>query len=115
MVYDIASSQLVDAIQAHDATIWSMDIRPDQSVLVTGSADKDVKFWDIDLDGSKRVTLSHARTLKMTDDVLSVRYSPNARLLAVALLDATIKVFHQDTLKFFLSLYGHKVGTPCYI
>lgn len=47
----------------------------------------------------------------MTDDVLSVRYSPNGKLLAVALLDSTVKVFYQDTLKFFLSLYGHKVST----
>jgi U3 small nucleolar RNA-associated protein 12 len=52
----------------------------------------------------------HIRTLKMNDDVLSVRYSPNGKLLAVSLLDSTVKVFHQDTLKFFLSLYGHKVS-----
>jgi WD40 repeat protein len=45
----------------------------------------------------------------MADDVLSVRYSPNGKLLAVALLDSTVKVFYQDSLKFFLSLYGHKV------
>lgn len=48
----------------------------------------------------------------MTDDVLSVRYSPNGKFLAVALLDSTVKVFYQDTLKFFLSLYGHKVRRP---
>jgi len=29
--------------------------------------------------------------------------------LAVALLDNTVKVFFADTLKFFLSLYGHKL------
>lgn len=46
----------------------------------------------------------------MTEDVLSVRYSPNGKLLAVALLDSTVKVFYQDSLKFFLSLYGHKVS-----
>ena len=28
---------------------------------------------------------------------------------AVALLDSTVKVFHDDSLKFFLSLYGHKL------
>lgn len=54
----------------------------------------------------------HTRTLKMTDDVLSVRYTPDGKLLAIALLDATVKVFYQDTLKFFLSLYGHKVSPP---
>lgn len=58
------------------------------------------------------MSLVHVRTLKMTDDVLSVRYSPNGKFLAVALLDSTVKVFYQDTLKFFLSLYGHKVRRP---
>ena len=45
----------------------------------------------------------------MTDEVLAVKYSPNGGFIAVALLDATVKIFYQDTLKFFLSLYGHKV------
>lgn len=58
----------------------------------------------------KLLSLVHIRTLKMADDVLSVRYSPNGKLLAVALLDSTVKVFYQDSLKFFLSLYGHKVS-----
>lgn len=56
------------------------------------------------------LSLVHVRTLKMTDDVLSVKYSPNGKLLAVSLLDSTVKIFHQDSLKFFLSLYGHKVS-----
>jgi U3 small nucleolar RNA-associated protein 12 len=59
---------------------------------------------------TKSLTLNHTKTLKMSDDVLSVRYSPNGKLLAVALLDSTVKIFYQDTLKFFLSLYGHKVS-----
>ena len=45
----------------------------------------------------------------MTDDVLCVPVSPNGKLLAVALLDSTIRVFFADLLKFFLSLYGHKL------
>ena len=45
----------------------------------------------------------------MTDDVLSVKYSPDGRLLAVALLDSTVKIFFAKDLKFFLSLYGHKL------
>jgi U3 small nucleolar RNA-associated protein 12 len=49
----------------------------------------------------------------MTDDVLAVKYSPDHKLLAVSLLDSTVKVFFQDSLKFFLSLYGHKVCRIC--
>lgn len=74
---------------------------------------------------SKRLSCVHVRTLKMSTDVLCVTYSPNQKLLAVALLDATVKVrisvkhisasswvekvFYADTLKFFLSLFGHKL------
>jgi WD40 repeat protein len=57
----------------------------------------------------RRLTLLHTRTLRMTDEVLCVKYTPNGKLVAVALMDATVKVFFTESLKFFLSLYGHKV------
>ncbi|KDQ64873.1 hypothetical protein JAAARDRAFT_202138 [Jaapia argillacea MUCL 33604] len=116
-IYDLASSSLVETIQAHTSTVWSIHVRADSQALVTGSADKDVKFWEFERKPANNenphaprlLTLVHTRTLKMTDDVLSVRFSPNGKLLAVSLLDSTVKVFYQDTLKFFLSLYGHKL------
>ncbi|KAI9595716.1 WD40-repeat-containing domain protein [Syncephalis fuscata] len=112
-LYDIASSSLLESIDAHQGAVWSIAMRPDKKGIVSGSADKTVKFWDFDRtpleDGPARVTLTLMRTLKMSDDVLCVRYSPDQRLVAVALLDATVKVFYHDTLKFFLSLYGHKL------
>ena len=122
-LYDVASSSLLESFpSAHDGPVWSVQVRPDGRGLVSGSADSNVKFWDFEVrevksgeevDGqqarAKVLTMIHSRTLKMTDDVLSVRYSPDGKLLAVSLLDSTVKVFFQDTLKFFLSLYGHKV------
>lgn len=114
-IFDLSSSTLVETIKAHTGTLWTMHVRPDQQALVTGGADKDIKFWNIewrqsDHEPNRRIiSLVHVRTLKMSDDILSVRYSPNGKLLAVALLDSTVKVFYQDTLKFFLSLYGHKL------
>jgi U3 small nucleolar RNA-associated protein 12 len=56
----------------------------------------------------KRLTFTHNRTLKLDDDVLCLRISPNGRLLACALLDSTVKVFFMDSLKLYLNLYGHK-------
>ncbi|KAI0049634.1 WD-repeat-containing protein [Auriscalpium vulgare] len=117
LVYDVFSSTLIAEIKAHGGTVWSMHVRPDEQALVTGSADKEIKFWGIEWaqaqgeEGQRirTLALTHTRTLKMTDDVLSVRYSPDGKLLAVALLDSTVKVFYQDSLKFFLSLYGHKL------
>ncbi len=133
LIYDLASSSLIETINAHSGTVWSLHVRADGNAVVSGSADKDVKFWDIEEKSgedqvgftcstitfsliwnfqTRALTLTHIRTLKMTDDVLSVRYSPNGKLLAVSLLDSTVKVFYQDSLKFFLSLYGHKVRNP---
>ncbi|KAL5487987.1 DIP2 [Sanghuangporus weigelae] len=116
LLFDIASSSLIETIKAHSSTLWSMHLSPGEQVVVTGSADKDIKFWELEREdsGSSYVmgnvkSLIHVRTLKMTDDVLSVRFSPNGKLLAVSLLDSTVKIFYQDTLKFFLSLYGHKL------
>ncbi|KAF8341630.1 uncharacterized protein EI90DRAFT_3279024 [Cantharellus anzutake] len=109
-IFDVASSTMIASIKAHEGTVFSMHVRPDEQALVTGSADKDVKFWEFEpLEGTNQLSLVHVKTLKMTDDVLAVKYSPDGRLLAVALLDSTVKVFYQDTLKFFLSLYGHKL------
>ncbi|KAI8840197.1 quinon protein alcohol dehydrogenase-like superfamily [Chytriomyces cf. hyalinus JEL632] len=110
-IFHLGSYTMIENIQAHEGSIWSLQVWPDRRGITTGSADKDVKFWEFALieeaGGSKRLTLTHIRTLKLSEDVLAVRHSHDGKLLAVALLDCTVKVFYADTLKFFLSLYGH--------
>ena len=117
-IFDIASSTLLETINAHERDIWSLQVHPNGKSLVTGSTDKSAKFWDFrvvqeEVLGSTRktakLTLVHTRTLKVSDDILAVRYSPDARLLAVSTLDSTVKVFFTDSLKLFLTLYGHKL------
>ncbi|KAI9835147.1 MAG: hypothetical protein M1819_002516 [Sarea resinae] len=117
-LFDIASSSLIETTHAHDGAIWTLQVHPDGKSLVTGSADKSAKFWNFEvvqeeIPGTKRTTprliLVHTRTLKVSDDILSLRFSPDARLLACALLDNTVKVFFTDSLKLFLNLYGHKL------
>jgi U3 small nucleolar RNA-associated protein 12 len=109
---DLASGDITQSHDAHEGAIWSLDVRPDGKGLMTGSADKEVKFWELELSDG-RLGLAHTRTLKMSDDVLAVRYSrtkdPERLLVAVALLDSTVKVFYENSLRFFLSLYGHKL------
>jgi U3 small nucleolar RNA-associated protein 12 len=117
-LYDIAASTLLDKISAHEGAVWTMQVHPDGKSLATGSADKCIKFWNFDIvqeeiPGTKRTTprlkLVQSRILKVNDDVLSVQFSPDSRLLAVATLDNTVKVFFVDSLKLFLNLYGHKL------
>jgi U3 small nucleolar RNA-associated protein 12 len=133
LLFDLASSDLLEEHDAHTSSIWSLSLRPDGKGFCTGSADKEVKFWDFDLVSSPQVaapskgsnnaaaipssnqvlSVVHSRTLKIGEEVLCVKYS-TARdstklLVAVALVDATVKIFFDDSLKFSLSLYGHKL------
>lgn len=41
---------------------------------------------------TKQLTLSNVKTMRMNDDVLVVAISPDAKYIAVALLDSTVKV-----------------------
>lgn len=117
-LFDVASAALLDSVDAHEGAIWSLHVHPNGQSVVSGSADKTAKFWNFkivqeEVLGTTRKTpklkLVQSRTLKVSDDVLSLKFSPDARLLAVALLDNTVKVFFVDSLKLFLNLYGHKL------
>ena len=153
LILDTAASEVVYwEEKAHDDAIWSIDLyynratmTPDNlfmsTSIVTGSADKTVKFWSVEKQkqpgGSKKDDASSSssdsddddglvffpgapmlfpsRVLEMTDEVVAVKFSharfsnEKRRLLFVSTLDCTIKVFFEDSLKLFLSLYGHKL------
>ena len=125
---DVAAAQLSRSLEAHAGPVWSLALLPGGKGFCTGGGDKEVKFWEFSMaaadavagtsqeapsDAPRSLSARHARTLRLTDDVLCVRFSADGRYLLVALLDATVKVFFADTLKFFLSLYGHKLPVLC--
>ncbi|XP_010918696.1 uncharacterized protein [Elaeis guineensis] len=123
-IIDVGSGSRIEVVEAHAGSIRSIVPVPDENGsitgrgFVTGSADHDVKFWEYQLlqrpdHDSKQLSVTNVRTLKMNDDVLAVSISPNAKYIAVSLLDCTVKVFFMDSLKFFLSLYGHKLPVLC--
>lgn len=99
----------------HSGPVWAVAMRPDGRGFVTGGADKFVRIWEFEIGatGSAAITAAVARQLQMTRDVLSLRYNyakdAEKLLLCVGLLDSTVKIFFEDSLKFFLSLYGHKL------
>ncbi|XP_030493380.2 uncharacterized protein LOC115709420 [Cannabis sativa] len=115
-IVDIGSGTCIEAVEAHGGSIRSIVAIPHENGFVTGSADHDVKFWEYQAEstqGSKHLKASNVRTMKMDDEVLAVAVSPDSKYIAVALLDNTVKVFYFDSLKFFLSLYGHKLPVLC--
>eukprot|EP01104_Vermistella_antarctica_P019164 TRINITY_DN7382_c0_g1_i1.p1 TRINITY_DN7382_c0_g1~~TRINITY_DN7382_c0_g1_i1.p1 ORF type:complete len:943 (-),score=213.51 TRINITY_DN7382_c0_g1_i1:33-2837(-) len=115
-IYDLASSALHYALdEAHSGPVWSLTPLPDRKGFVSGSGDNTVRFWAYELTapaeggGAKHLSLKCQRELRLEDDVLAVCCSPDGKLVAASSLDNTIKIFFLDSLKLFLTLYGHKL------
>ncbi|KAJ7972325.1 WD repeat-containing protein 3 [Quillaja saponaria] len=117
-IIDIGSGTCLEVVEAHGGPVRSIAAIPNENGFVTGSADHDVKFWEYRIQQksgqpTKHLTVTNVRTMKMNDDVLVVAVSPEAKYIAVALLDCTVKIHFMDSLKKFLSLYGHKLPVLC--
>jgi U3 small nucleolar RNA-associated protein 12 len=108
---DLSTSEIIHHIEnAHKDSIWSIEITSDGKTILTGSSDKNVKYWEIKVNTlENKLNLSHVKTLDLNESIISMKISSDSKYLSVSLMDNTVKVFFFDTLKFYLSLYGHKL------
>ena len=115
---DVNSGNQLEVPEAHEGAVWGFALLPDESGFVSASADKTIRFWEWTLQkdegGLRTLSFNHTKTLQMAEDVLSCSISPDGKLLSVSLLDNTLKVFFVDSLKFNLSLYGHRLPALCH-
>ena len=116
LVYELASQRCVQTISnAHQGPVWSIQLVPGSGdSFATAGGDKKVHMWQLELvqveaGGALELNASVQRTLELPDDVLSLRFTADGKLLAAALLDHTIKVHFVDSFKFFVALYGHRL------
>jgi WD40 repeat protein len=64
---------LIETTTAHSSAVWSLHIRADGRAMVSGSADKNVKFWEF---GHKNATDENASSTIATPlDFLSDAFS----------------------------------------
>ncbi|XP_040582090.1 WD repeat-containing protein 3 [Lepeophtheirus salmonis] len=112
-LFDLNSAIMTEEIEdAHNGEVWSICPTQNKDGFITCSADKTVKFWKLEFvekGEGKILSLVHTRTLKLDQDVLSVKSSSDGRFIAVALLDTKIKVFFTDSFKLLHDLFGHKL------
>lgn len=74
----------VFSIEAHSSAIRSVNFSPDGTLLATGSADRNIKIWN--LHGDKlQILKGH------TDPIRSVCFSPDSKTLLSASLDSTVR------------------------
>lgn len=103
------TGEVIEAYKAHEGNLWSVDVGSDGRTIATASSDKTVKIWEVKQKKEGSIKLKCLKTLDLGDEALVVKLSHDLRLVAVACLDMSVKVFFVDTLKLFLTLFGHKL------
>lgn len=115
------SFDIVQTIEAaHEGEIWNVfqikysyiDAR---FKIITCSSDKNIKYWNINTKNNVSTDiLAHYKTITAIDQITFCMLSPDGKYLAYSLLDNSIRLFYEDTNKFYLNMYGHKLPVLCF-
>ena len=95
-------------LRGHTDWVWTLAFKPNSYVLASGSVNNDdtVRIWNV---GNKN-DLRHVRTLRHTQSVLSVAWSPDGSTLASASADGTVRLWNPNNGINSAVLRGHTEG-----
>lgn len=100
-LWDVAA-RMEKALTGHTDKILSAAFSADSGTLVTGSADRTVRLWDVATGKEKLVLRGHGEA------VWSVALSPDAQTIASASWDRTVKLWDAKTGQLRATLKGHE-------
>jgi U3 small nucleolar RNA-associated protein 12 len=107
---DFVSGLQAATVKAHRESIWTMCLVQTFG-FITGSADCRVKVWRYRQESHETnepsIKIHLQCTLLLTNAPLCIRVSQTGLLLAISLLDSTIKVFRFAKMEFYGSIYDH--------
>ena len=90
-VWSMQTGRMLDVMSGHEGPISSLSFCTAHSILVSGSWDHSVRFWDVfSGKGAKE-------GIQLTSDALSVAYRPDGNEVAVATLDGQITFWNPHT------------------
>jgi U3 small nucleolar RNA-associated protein 12 len=101
-VFFADSHKLILSLYGHKLPITAFDISSDSSVVATGGADKNLKFWGLDFGDCHKTLIAHEQS------IMAVKYVPETHFLFTASKDRSIKYWDGDKYQCILTLPGHQ-------
>jgi len=87
--------------------VTSMDISSDNTLLITGSADKNVKIWGLDFGDCHKSIFAH------DEGVMRVRFVPDTHIFFSVSKDKKLKQWDADKFEHIQTLEGHHREVWC--
>ena len=94
----------IATFQGHENWVCSIAFSPDGARLVSGSADRTIKLWDVKTGECLQTLEGHSNW------VMSVAFSPDGARLVSGSADRTIKLWDVKTGECLQTLEGHRHG-----
>lgn len=85
-------------LYGHKMPINSFDISSDDSLLVSGSIDKDIRFWDLDFGHSIKTVFAHSQA------VTAVKFIHDTHYVITGSKDGHVKFWDGDTHELIMDL-----------
>lgn len=89
----------------HSGPVRAVAFHPNSQYFATGSADKQIKFWNL-------ASKTRIRILSQDTDVLSLAFSPDGRWLASGSLNGVVRIWDWQMGQLAHTLTGHEGIVP---
>ena len=89
------------SLYGHKLPVLALDISYDSTIIVTASADKNVKIWGLDFGDCHKSIFAH------DDNITSVKFVPNTHYFFTISKDGLLKQWDADNFERIITLKGH--------
>lgn len=103
LLWDTDVGEQVQTLRGHKAAVQAVAFHPNGTFLVSGSADRTVRLWQIGGQQSRLLQTLYGHT----DDIMTVAFSPDGEFFASAGMDRRIHLWQRATGRLWQVLHGH--------